>query len=97
MLQNHHRTERFFQETRGQPLRIQGQEITLIGGVIRLAWPSGGFLIHRPLAVEVRQGDTTKRLPIHNVTQRVNTVLLGSLVISALVLGGIHKMKRSRV
>lgn len=79
---------RFFSGTRGQPLRIQGREITPVGRLTHMTWAGGGILIHRPLAIEVRQGDTTQRYPLPGATRSALALLLPGLVLGALVLGG---------
>ncbi len=73
-------------ETRGQPIHAQGQEVTPIGRVTRFTWPGGGMIRHRPVAVEVRQGEHITRLPIRNVTRQVIALLLTGLALGVLAL-----------
>jgi hypothetical protein len=55
-------------ETRGNPVEIFNKQTTPIGRAVQLRLPGGSFTWHRPVAVEVRQGDTVQRLPIHDTT-----------------------------
>ena len=67
-------------ETRGNPVETFSRQTTPIGRVVRVQLPVGSFTWHRPVAVEVRQGETVHRLPIHDTTSRA---------ISAIVLTGL--------
>ena len=87
MRQLQHIRDRFVRETRGQPMLILGREVTPIGRVTKVAWPGGGFLVHRPLAFEVRRKDTTRRYPIPNGTRRTLAFFLLDVVVIALALG----------
>jgi len=81
-------------ETRGDPITISGRQITPIGRVFQVRWPRGGFIRHRPVAVEVRQGDVLHRVPIPNTTQRITTTLmLAGLAIFAI---GTAWMRRAK-
>lgn len=87
MRQLQHVQDRFVRETRGQPMLILGREVTLIGRVTKVAWPGGGFLVHRPLVIEVSQKETTRRYPIPNGTRRTLALFLLDLAVVALALG----------
>jgi len=78
---------RFARETRGQPMFILGREVTPIARVTRVAGPGGGIFVHRPLAVEVSQGGTTRRYPLPNATRYTLALLLVDVLIVALALG----------
>ena len=67
-------------ETRGNPVETSNKQTTPIGRVIQVRLPFGSITWHRPVGVEVRQGDTFYRLPIYDATSRV---------ISAIVLTGL--------
>ena len=62
-------------ETRGNPVETFSKQTTPIGRVIQLRLPGGSFTWHRPVAVEVRQGDFVYRLPIHDTTLRLTAVI----------------------
>jgi hypothetical protein len=62
-------------ETRGEPITAFGREITPVGRVFQIRWPRGSFIRHRPVAIEVREGDVMHRLPIPNPTRRITTAL----------------------
>src|SRR5579871_4572283 len=62
-------------EIRGQPVQTWGYECIPIGQVLQVKWPGGGVVWHRPLAVEVRQNGQSTRLPISDVTRRLQISL----------------------
>jgi hypothetical protein len=83
-------------EIRGQPVQTWGYECIPIGQVLQLKWPGGRIVWHRPLAVEVRQGGHSTRLPIPDVTRRLQI----SLAAAAALLWGmpwmIRRVRRAR-
>jgi hypothetical protein len=62
-------------ETRGNPVETFSKQTTPIGRVIQLRLSCGSFTWQRPVAVEVRQGDSLYRLPIHDTTLRLTAVI----------------------
>ncbi len=81
------RAWRISQETRGQPIRTQGHQITPIGQIMHIRWPGGGLLWHRPLAVEAQREGQTYQLPIYNATRRASLmILLTGLLLAVLSL-----------
>jgi hypothetical protein len=58
-------------ETRGNPVETSTMQTTPIGRAIQVRLPFGSFTWHRPVVVEVRQGETIYRLPIYDATSRV--------------------------
>jgi hypothetical protein len=62
-------------ETRGESITAFGRQITPIGRVFQVRLPRGGFTRHRPVAIEVREGDVLHRVPIPNITRRITTTL----------------------
>lgn len=58
-------------QTRGNPIEAFGRQATPIGYVVQVMWPIGGFIWHRPVAIEVREGDKVDRLPIPDITSRI--------------------------
>lgn len=70
-------------ETRGKSVTAFDRQTTPVGRVVQIRLPGISFIWHRPVAVEVRQGDTIRRLPIHNVTLRATSaiVLIGLAVV----------------
>lgn len=84
------------QETRGQPFRVYGREITPIGRLRQVRWPGGGLIWHRPAAIEVRQGEALTRLPIVNLTRRLNAIFLANLLLTALLLTWMQQRRRRR-
>jgi hypothetical protein len=63
-------------ETRGESIKASGMQITPVGRVFQVRWPKGGFILHRPIAIEVRQGDLLHRVPIRDTTQRITSALM---------------------
>lgn len=81
-------------ETRGQPIHAHGQEVTPIGRVTQFTWPGGGIIRHRPVAVEVRQGEHITRLPIRNVTRQIIALFLAGLALGVLALSVMQRRNR---
>lgn len=48
--------------------------------VVRL--PFGGFVWHRPIAVEVERGDRSERVPIRDVTRTAQVAVFGSSLLA---------------
>jgi hypothetical protein len=48
-------------------------------------WPNGGWVWNRPVAVLVERGEETERIPIVDVTRKVQVGLLGLGVLFGLV------------
>jgi hypothetical protein len=70
-------------ETREKPITTNGRQITPIGRVFQVSWRRGMFLWQQPVAVEVRQGDMVRHLPIPNVTRRATTgIILAALALA---------------
>src|SRR6266849_5764116 len=63
-------------ETRGNPVETFNRQTTPIGRVVQLRLPFGSITWHRPVAVEVRQGETVHRLPIYDTTSRAISVIV---------------------
>lgn len=83
-------------KTRGVPLDISGREITPVARIISLRWPGGGFTWNRPVAVEVRQGNTVRRLPVRDMTSRVTlTIVLSGLALATLAARFLTKRRRT--
>jgi hypothetical protein len=76
----------YISETKGKSVTAFDKQTTPVGRVVQVRWPGGSFTWHRPVAVEVRQGDTIHRLPIHNVTLRaIGTIVLTGLAVVVLI------------
>ncbi|MGH2496894.1 MAG: LPXTG cell wall anchor domain-containing protein [Ktedonobacteraceae bacterium] len=80
--------------SRGTPIVTRyGQIIPLIR-VVKVRWPGGALVWNRPAAIEVQQGDSERKMPIQNVTERANfAIVLTGLV---LTLGMSLFLKRRR-
>jgi hypothetical protein len=63
-------------ETRGNPVETFSRQTTPIGRLVQVRLPVGSFTQHRPVAVEVREGDTIYRLPIHDTTSRAISIIV---------------------
>ncbi len=66
-----------FEQVAGRPLTFQGREVTPIARVLRVEWLGARISWQRPLAVEVREGGTTQRIAIPDMTRRV---LVGAIL-----------------
>ncbi|HEV2235992.1 MAG TPA: hypothetical protein VGR57_04945 [Ktedonobacterales bacterium] len=67
-------------ELRGQPISHQGQQVTPIARVTRVAWRGGSLDWYRPAAIAVRDARGERRLPIYNVTRlAIGTIVLAGL------------------
>jgi len=69
-------------EVRGEPLTLSGRRITPIKRVVHIAWPGGAWLWQRPIAVEIQEGESLRRMPVHNITRRA---IIGLALSAALV------------
>lgn len=65
--------------SRGETIEAFGRQMTPLGRVTQVRLPGGALTWHAPLAVEVRDGEGSYRLPIQNVTRRM---------VAGIVLGG---------
>lgn len=59
-----------FDQVAGAPLTQHGLQITPIARTLRFEWLGARIRWERPLAVEVRDGTATYRLPIPDLTGR---------------------------
>jgi hypothetical protein len=57
------------EERRGEPMTLHGRTIRPIARGVRLQWPGGAWEWHRPVAVEVREGDELRRVPIRDTSR----------------------------
>ena len=74
-------------ETRGKSVTAFDWQTTPVGRVVQVRLPGISLIWHRPVAVEVRQGDTIHRLPIYNVTRRaIGAIVLTGLAVVVLIL-----------
>lgn len=86
------------QEARGNPVGSGSQQITPIARVIRLTWRGGGVEWRWPMAVETRQGESVRRLPIGDATRRaIAGVIFAELVLGALALWAQRVSLRRRI
>jgi hypothetical protein len=69
-----------FGETRGNPVETSNKQTIPIGRFIQVHLPFTNVTWQRPLAVEVRQGGMTYRLPIYDATSRfISAIILTGL------------------
>lgn len=85
-------------ETRGESLLAFDRQTTPIGRAVQVRWSGISFIWHRPVAIEVRQGDSVQRLPIHDATSRaIIAVVLAGLaivVLASLSMRRVHSRRR---
>ena len=68
-------------------MRAFDRQTTPVGRVVQVRLPFGSFTWHRPVAVEVRQGESIQRLPIQNATRRaIGAMVLTGLAVVVLIL-----------
>jgi hypothetical protein len=72
-------------ETRGNAVETFNRQTTPIGRVVQVRLPFGNIVWHRPVAVEVRQEDSTYRLPIQDSTSRVISAIVLTGLVTVLV------------
>lgn len=73
------------EDVRGEPLTIAGQQLTPVERVTELSRRHVVLSWRRPVFVEVREGDTVRRLPIRNLTRRA----IAFTVLAELALGAV--------
>ena len=73
------------EEVRGDPLSIARQQLTPVERVTEVGWRGITLAWRRPVRIEVRQDDSTHRLPIHDQTWRTIAIV----VVAELVLGAV--------
>jgi hypothetical protein len=83
------------EERRGEPVRLHGRTIAPIARVTRVRWRGGVWEWHRPVAVEVREGETLSRMPIRDPS-RVITVALAAIG-CAVALGALRRFGARRM
>ena len=74
------------EEQRGEVMSLYGRTIQPIARVTRVRWPGGVWEWHRPVAVEVREADRMRRIPIRDVSRLAIIALLaagGAVVVGA--------------
>jgi len=78
----------------GKAININGSTIVPIARSvhIRLPWVPGGIIWNRPVAVLVRHSDGTEyTLPVHDVTRRLQVLILTAGALGALLLWLLHR------
>jgi hypothetical protein len=74
-----------WQTTSGERFTIGGVSITPQAQALVLRGPFGGWVWNRPVAIVVEQGQQTKRMPIVDVTRRVQIGFMGLGLLFGLV------------
>ena len=72
------------------------RQTTPIGRVVQVRLPGASFTWHRPVAVEVREGDSMYRLPIHDITSRATSTMVLTGLAVVLVSLSIRKVRLRR-
>ncbi len=83
-----------WQTTSGQPVAAGNVTVTPQAWALTIRCPFGGLIWNRPLAVLVRRGEETKRIPIINITRSVQLGLLGLGLIFAVLAFVLTQSKR---
>jgi hypothetical protein len=63
-------------------------------GSLIVRWPGGGFVWNRPVMLVVAHNGQTRRLPIVDVTRRIELALLALPTIIALIMRNIQSRQR---
>lgn len=69
----------------GEPSTVGDVTLTPQSQALTIRWPFGGFVWNRPVAVLVERGDSTERVPIADVTRRVQWGLLGLTLVFSMI------------
>lgn len=87
------------EDQRGAPLIIASQQLTPIERVTEVGWRGIALAWRRPVFLEVRQGDSVRRLSIRNQTRRLIAItVVAELALSAVSLQvwrGLSSRKRA--
>lgn len=75
-----------WQTISGDKVTVGDVTVTPQSRALTIRWPYGGFVWNRPVAVLVKRGEQTERIPIVDVTRMAQLGLLGlSLVFSMII------------
>lgn len=86
-------------EMRGIPIERLGLEVTPVARVARVTLPRGSFVWRRPVAIDVRQGATVRRIHIPDATRRAQAgVILAEFALGILAVwtARIYSQRRIR-
>lgn len=86
-------------EVRESPIWRLDVEMTPVTHVAHVTLPRGSFVLRRPVAIEVRLGDTVRRVRIPDATRRAQVgVILSELALGVLAASAtrIYSQRRSR-
>lgn len=74
-----------WQTVSGEELAVGNVSLTPQSQALTIRWPNGGFVWNRPVAVLVKRGGRTERVPIVDVTRIAQVTFLGLGISFALV------------
>jgi hypothetical protein len=77
------------QEHRTAPIVAFGTHVIPIERIVHLNWPGGNITWQRPVALEIQQGASKKRLPITHVTSSTiaGLALAGAIFVTVVSIG----------
>lgn len=77
----------------GDPVSVGGVTVTPLSRALELRLPFGAFVWNRPVALLVRREGRVERVPIADVTRRVQ---LGLLISTAVVVVALTALRRRK-
>ena len=77
----------------GEPISAGGVTVTPLSRALELRLPFGAFVWHRPVALLVRREGRVDRVPIVDVTRRVQLGILISTAVVVLALTALRRRK----
>ena len=84
-----------WQRSQGKPVKIGDLTIVLEARSLIVRWPHGGYVWNRPVVMIVNRHGKTQRLPIVDVTRRLELALLSAPLVLAVARRYLQARKRS--
>ncbi len=85
-----------WQRSQGKPVKIGDLTIIPEARSLVVRWPHGGYVWNRPIAMIVNRRGITRRLPIVDVTRRIELTLLSAPLVLAVAGRYLQARKRSQ-
>ncbi len=85
-----------WQRSQGKPLKIGDLTVIPEARSLIVRWPHGGFVWNRPVAIIVQRHGETRRLPIADVTRRLEMTLLSAPLVLAAARRHLHMRRRNK-
>ena len=85
-----------WQRSQGKPVKISDLTIIPEARSLVVRWPHGGYVWNQPVAMIVNRHGITRRLPIVDVTRRIELTLLSAPLVLAVAGRYLQARKRSQ-